>query len=86
MCFVAVGMSEVSTCEVTVAAGETVEKGDQLGMFHHGGSTHCLIFPNGTAQHLTFHIDGYPDSPPDEWAPNKDTHICLKRKIATYKA
>lgn len=44
MVFVAVGMAEVSTCEVTVKEDEKVEKGDQLGMFHFGGSTHCLIF------------------------------------------
>jgi phosphatidylserine decarboxylase len=44
MCFVAVGMAEVSTCEVTVKEGDAVKKGDQLGMFHFGGSTHCLIF------------------------------------------
>ncbi|KAF4619217.1 hypothetical protein D9613_004914 [Agrocybe pediades] len=44
MCFVGVGMGEVSTCEVTVKPGDRVKKGDQLGMFHFGGSTHCLIF------------------------------------------
>jgi phosphatidylserine decarboxylase len=44
MCFLAVGMAEVSTCEITVARGQHVRKGDQLGMFHFGGSTHCLIF------------------------------------------
>ncbi|RDX52338.1 hypothetical protein OH76DRAFT_1454452 [Lentinus brumalis] len=44
MALVAVGMSEVSSCEVTVHKGDTVKKGDQLGMFHFGGSTHCLIF------------------------------------------
>ncbi|CDO69532.1 hypothetical protein BN946_scf184785.g37 [Trametes cinnabarina] len=44
MCFMAVGMAEVSTCEVTVKVGEEIRKGDQLGMFHFGGSTHCLIF------------------------------------------
>ncbi|KAF8600306.1 phosphatidylserine decarboxylase-like protein [Ceratobasidium sp. AG-I] len=44
MCFMAVGMAEVSTCEATVKAGDVVKKGDQLGMFHFGGSTHCLIF------------------------------------------
>ncbi|KAG8741079.1 hypothetical protein FRC11_014998 [Ceratobasidium sp. 423] len=45
--FLAVGMSEVSTCEVTVAKGDRVSKGDELGMFHFGGSTHCLIFRRG---------------------------------------
>jgi len=44
MCFMAVGMAEVSTCDITVKAGQHVTKGDQLGMFHFGGSTHCLIF------------------------------------------
>ena len=44
MCFMAVGMAEVSTCEITVAKGAHVRKGDQLGMFHFGGSTHCLMF------------------------------------------
>ncbi|KAK3392534.1 phosphatidylserine decarboxylase-domain-containing protein [Sordaria brevicollis] len=39
-----VGMAEVSTAEVTVREGERVEKGDQLGMFHFGGSTHLQIF------------------------------------------
>jgi len=44
MCFMAVGMAEVSSCEITVNVGDLVKKGDQLGMFHFGGSTHCLIF------------------------------------------
>ncbi|KAF9559660.1 phosphatidylserine decarboxylase-like protein [Agrocybe pediades] len=44
MAFLAVGMAEVSTCEITVKPGDVVKKGEQLGMFHFGGSTHCLIF------------------------------------------
>lgn len=44
MCFMAVGMAEVSTCEITVSVGQRVQRGDQLGMFHFGGSTHCLLF------------------------------------------
>jgi phosphatidylserine decarboxylase len=39
-----VGMAEVSSNEITVSVGQHVSKGDQLGMFHFGGSTHCLIF------------------------------------------
>ncbi len=47
MCFMPVGMAEVSTCEITVYEGQHVEKGEEIGMFHFGGSTHCLIFqPN----------------------------------------
>ncbi|KAH7337317.1 Phophatidylserine decarboxylase-domain-containing protein [Rhizoctonia solani] len=45
--FLAVGMCEVSTCDVTVKAGDEIKKGDQLGMFHFGGSTHCLLFRRG---------------------------------------
>ena len=42
-----VGMAEVSTCDITVKEGQKVEKGEQLGMFHFGGSTHCLMFRKG---------------------------------------
>lgn len=44
MCFMAVGMAEVSTCQIAVYEGQHVTKGQQLGMFHFGGSTHCLVF------------------------------------------
>lgn len=44
MCTLFVGMAEVSSNEITVQVGQHVQKGDQLGMFHFGGSTHCLIF------------------------------------------
>ena len=54
MCFVAVGMSEVSTCEINeklISADRSnpidVEKGQEIGMFHFGGSTHCLLFRPG---------------------------------------
>ncbi|MCT3603011.1 phosphatidylserine decarboxylase family protein [Lactobacillus acidophilus] len=44
MCFVAVGMGDVSNNEITVRIGQHVNKGDELGMFHFGGSTHVLLF------------------------------------------
>ena len=47
MCVVPVGMAEVSSCEITVEPGQHVKKGDPLGMFHFGGSTHCLVFRPG---------------------------------------
>ncbi|CAG8794598.1 14942_t:CDS:1 [Dentiscutata erythropus] len=47
MCFIAIGMAEVSSCEVYVKEKQCVKKGDPLGTFHFGGSTHCLVFgPN----------------------------------------
>jgi phosphatidylserine decarboxylase len=44
MCFMPVGMAEVSTCDITIYEGQQIKKGDEIGMFHFGGSTHCLIF------------------------------------------
>ena len=48
MCFIAIGMAEVSSCEITVKKGDHVNKGEQLGMFHFGGSTHRLCFRKET--------------------------------------
>ncbi|KAG1865014.1 phosphatidylserine decarboxylase [Suillus subalutaceus] len=48
MCFIAVGMAEVSTCQVRVKKGQAVEPGMELGMFHFGGSSHALVFSKGT--------------------------------------
>jgi phosphatidylserine decarboxylase len=56
MCFMPVGMVEVSTCEITVHEGQRVKKGDELGMFHYGGSTYCLIFRAATK--LSFDLHG----------------------------
>jgi phosphatidylserine decarboxylase len=55
MCFLPVGMAEVSTCDITVYEGQHVKKGQQLGMFHFGGSTHCLIFRPGVDLEFDFH-------------------------------
>ncbi|KAF9267730.1 phosphatidylserine decarboxylase-like protein [Marasmius fiardii PR-910] len=73
MCFVAVGMVEVSTNEVTVREGQRIKKGDQLGMFHFGGSTHCLIFRSGV--NLVFNSEF-----------QVGTEIELNAYIATVKA
>ncbi|RPH34363.1 MAG: phosphatidylserine decarboxylase family protein [Bacteroidales bacterium] len=55
MCFVAIGMAEVSSCEITVKVGQKVKKGDPIGTFHFGGSTHCLIFRPGVNIEFDFH-------------------------------
>src|SRR6202161_4337136 len=49
MAFVAVGMSEVSSCLIgsKVKPGYHVGKGEELGYFQYGGSTHCLVFRPG---------------------------------------
>jgi phosphatidylserine decarboxylase len=47
--FIAVGMSEVSSCTFApnVAPGCHLSKGEELGHFSFGGSTHCLVFRPG---------------------------------------
>ncbi|KMU92262.1 phosphatidylserine decarboxylase [Coccidioides immitis H538.4] len=54
--FVPVGISEVSTCEwfSNTDVDETVKKGDIIGAFHHGGSTHCLVFERDAVKNLNF--------------------------------
>lgn len=75
MAFVAVGMAEVSSNEVTVKEGDEVNRGDQLGMFHFGGSTHCLVFRPSVS--LKFHV-------PVTSQPNMDaTNIAVKSNLAT---
>ena len=74
MCFVSIGMSEVSSNEITVKEKDRVKKGDQLGMFHFGGSTHLLIFRPEV--NIEFDTRGQ--------TPGLDTdNIPVKSKIAT---
>ena len=47
LCLVTVGMVEVSSCVVGVKEGQHVKKGDEIGFFQFGGSTHCLVFRRG---------------------------------------
>ena len=47
VCVMPVGMAEVSSNIVTVEQGQRVCKGDQIGYFQFGGSTHCLVFKKG---------------------------------------
>lgn len=74
MCFIAVGMAEVSSCEITVEKGQHLNKGDELGMFHFGGSTHCLVFRPDVKLSFDFH----------NTSPGlKSTNIPVRSRIAT---
>jgi phosphatidylserine decarboxylase len=44
VCFIAIGMTDTSGCEIDVALNQHVNKGDFMGKFHFGGSSHCLVF------------------------------------------
>lgn len=74
MCVMPVGMAEVSTCQLTVYEGQHVKKGEQIGMFHFGGSTHCLFF--GPQVKLDFDLHGQ--------KPGLDSqNIPVRSKLAT---
>ncbi|KPM44538.1 hypothetical protein AK830_g1998 [Neonectria ditissima] len=51
MCIIFIGMADISTCEIAsrfcANLPQPVAKGEELGMFHHGGSSHCLLFRKG---------------------------------------
>ena len=71
MCFLGVGMAEISSCEITVYEGQHIEKGHQLGMFHFGGSSHCLIFRPEVQ--LTFNVI----------IPQPDVYVHVNSRLAT---
>ena len=55
MCFMPVGMVEVSSCIIDprIKPGYHVKKGEDLGYFQFGGSTQCLIFRKGVIKRFT---------------------------------
>ena len=52
MALLFVGMAEVSSCifDPQLKPGTHVKKGQEIGTFQYGGSTHCLIFRPGVVQ------------------------------------
>jgi len=74
MCFMSVGMAEVSSNDIRVVVGQQIKKGDDLGMFHFGGSTHCLFFRPEV--NLDFDLRGQQPSLTSE-------NIKVRSKIAT---
>ena len=76
--FVPVGMSEVSSCLIDpkLTAGCHIAKGEELGYFQYGGSTHCLLFrPRAIAD---FTLTAIPQ-PHDPNAPQ----VPVRSKLAT---
>jgi len=68
--FIGVGMAEVSTCDITIKKGDHVKKGDEIGMFHFGGSTHCLLFRKGVS------VTGFPE-------PGMEENMPVRSRLAT---
>lgn len=69
MAFIGVGVAEVSTCDMTVKVGAHVETGSDIGMFHFGGSTHCLLFRKDVD------IGGFP-------TPARATNVLVQSQLA----
>lgn len=69
VCCIPLGMSEVSTVKFddSMKKGATVKKGDEMGMFHYGGSSFVVIYQNLPDKQLVFMDDKgnyYPQQPP----------------------
>jgi len=63
--FVPVGMSEVSSCLIypSIEPGHHVLKGEELGHFQFGGSTHCLVFGPGVIGDFAMNAIPQPNDP-----------------------
>jgi phosphatidylserine decarboxylase len=63
--FVPVGMVEVSSCMIHphLTPGYHVAKGEELGYFQFGGSTHCLVFRPGVIADFTLAAIPQPHDP-----------------------
>ena len=81
VCFMPIGMAEVSTCEITVSVGQRVTKGEELGTFHYGGSTYCLIF--GPHVEMDWVPDTWNRELKDGKLPEKRRMIPVNSRIAT---
>jgi phosphatidylserine decarboxylase len=55
VCMMPVGMVEISSCVIdsAIQPGERVTKGQELGYFQYGGSTHCVVFRQGAIREFT---------------------------------
>jgi phosphatidylserine decarboxylase len=63
--FIPVGMSEVSSCLIRpgIEPGHHVAKGEELGHFQFGGSTHCLVFGPGVIDDFALTAIPQPHNP-----------------------
>jgi phosphatidylserine decarboxylase len=63
--FVPVGMADVSSCLIdeAVVPGKHVTKGQEVGRFQFGGSTHCLVFRPGVIADIDFQAVPQPHDP-----------------------
>ena len=72
VCVMPVGMVEISSCIINpiIVPGYHVTKGEEIGYFQFGGSTHCLVFRSGVI---------------DTFFPKEGDYVQMGRKIALAK-
>lgn len=73
MAIVLIGMAEASSCEVTVKEGEDITKGQELGMFHFGGSSYCMVFRPGVGIHFVH---------PGPWDMDNEQNFAVRSALA----
>jgi phosphatidylserine decarboxylase len=77
MCVVFIGMADVSSCDIVEKFSrnlpQPVKKGDEIGMFHHGGSSCALIFRKGVK------LDFVPEAMPTASPTNRPVRGALAR-------
>ncbi|ESK90804.1 phosphatidylserine decarboxylase [Moniliophthora roreri MCA 2997] len=74
MCFIAIGMTEISSCQATVFEGQHVNRGDELGMFHFGGSSSALVFNKRANIEFTIDVTNCTEGQP--------LHLAINAQIA----
>lgn len=83
LCLVTIGMAEVSSCVLegedgrALREGQHLAKGEQVGYFQFGGSTHCLVF--GPNVRLRF----IPDARPRGLHGSKSVTLKVNSRLAT---
>ena len=74
-----IGMAEVSSCVSTVIEGQKVKKGDQLGYFQFGGSSHAIIFDKDMDLEFTDTLKNWDDKL------NQPEKQLVNSELATFK-
>ncbi len=74
-----IGMGECSSCVGTVKIGQQVKKGEQLGYFMFGGSTHVMVFQKQAR--IKFNIDAF-----YTWNPETQNYDSVKQNLHSYLA
>ncbi|HEY0381684.1 MAG TPA: phophatidylserine decarboxylase associated domain-containing protein [Candidatus Elarobacter sp.] len=83
VCVIPIGITEISSVEITVKAGDKVKKGDQLGYFSYGGSTLALVFERGAIDHFTAPAPAPAPAPPKgQFDPGAGPPIQVNAQIA----